>query len=60
MDIRPTMVERAYQLASSGRYPTVAEIKARLRWEGYEDRNLVGPLLMASLRRLCAAARKAS
>ncbi len=58
MNLRPNTVERAYQLASSGACPTVADIKARLRREGYEDRDIFGPLLLADLRKLCAQARK--
>ena len=57
MNGRPTTIERAYQLASSGACPTVADIKIQLRKEGYSDNHLIGPVLLASLRRLCAAAR---
>ncbi len=57
-DLRPTTLERAYQLAMSGDCPTVADIKVRLRKEGYEGNHLVGPTLLADLRRLCAEARR--
>jgi len=57
MDIRPTTIERAYQLAKSGECPTVDAIKLRLRAEGFAEKQLIGPVLLADLRRLCVAAR---
>ena len=58
--VRPTTLERAYQLASSGACPTVADIKVQLRREGFAENHIVGPVLVADLRRLCAEVRKAS
>ena len=56
---RPTSLERAYHLARSGACPTVADIKLRLRAEGFDENQVFGPTLLADLRRLCAAARAA-
>jgi hypothetical protein len=59
MNLRPTTVERAYQLAKSGGFSGATEIKARLRAEGYMDADaqIYGPTLRSDLRRLCLAAR---
>jgi len=56
MDIRPTTIERAYQLAESGECPTVDAIKIRLRSEGFAEKQLIGPVLLADLRRRCREA----
>ncbi len=60
MDHRPTTVERAYQLAKSGEYAGVSQIKDRLKVEGYSDvgGQLYGPTIRGALRRLCTEARK--
>ncbi len=60
MDIRPTAMERAYELARSGDCATVADIKARLRAEGLAEDQIFGPKLLADLRGLCNAAREAA
>ncbi len=54
-----TTLERAYDLANSGECAGVAEIKARLKAEGYTDTNgqLYGASIGKDLRRLCGAAR---
>ena len=59
MDKRVTTLERAYQLARSGKCRGVAQIKDRLRVEGYADipSRIYGSALLADLRRLCVAAR---
>jgi len=56
---RPSTVERAYELARSGRYATVSEIRLRLRAEAYHDAvaQLEGRAIVADLRRLMVAAR---
>lgn len=54
-NFRPTTLERAYELARSGRCRTVGEIKTRLQQEGHErvqDR-LYGASLTSALRKLC-------
>ena len=45
-------VERAFELASSGRFVTVDEIRACLHAEGYSQRLIVGKYLSAQLRQL--------
>lgn len=52
--MRPTSLERAFELAESGRLATIAEISARLKREGYQG---VDSLLAQGLvrRRLAAA-----
>ena len=62
MTHRPTTVERAYELARSGEYPSVAEIKLQLRREGHSDvtGQLYGRAITTDLRRLCEAAREPS
>lgn len=53
--LRPTTLERAYQLAREGRCRTVSDIKQALAAEGYDriQDSLYGPTLAADLRRLC-------
>lgn len=55
MQHRPTTLERAYELARSGRCRTVGDIKQALSAEGYERiaDALYGPTLGAALRKLC-------
>ena len=57
MSLKPTTIERAYELARDGACRTVTEIKQRLQAEGY-DRvrdSLYGQSLNADLRKLCQA-----
>jgi hypothetical protein len=60
MSIRPTIAERAYQLAKSGDCATVTDIKTQLKSEGYWDvmGHLHGASITAALRKLLAASRK--
>lgn len=53
--LRPTTLERAYQLAREGRCRTVSDIKQALSSEGYDriQDALYGPKLSADLRKLC-------
>lgn len=57
----PTTIERAYELAKSGDYASVSEVKAKLQAEGRHDvaGQLYGPTMTAALRKLCAEARAA-
>jgi hypothetical protein len=59
---RPTTIERAYALARSGECAGVADIKAKLKREGYGDvaGQLYGPTLQRALRELCTASRAAA
>ena len=43
-------IERAFQLAQSGNYRTVEEIKKRLAAEGYWGRHITGRVLLRQLR----------
>jgi len=56
MTHRPTTLERAYQLADSGDFKTVGDIKRRLTEERYErvKEHLEGPSIMRALRERCA------
>ena len=60
MNDRPTTLERAYELASSGECRGLGEIRERLKREGYRDvqGQLYGPTLAKALNRLCAEARQ--
>jgi hypothetical protein len=49
-------IERAFELAASGRFLTVGEIRMRLQWEGYRHELVEGPFLA---KRLIAAIEKA-
>jgi hypothetical protein len=55
---RPSTIERAYQLARTGQYKGVKEIRARLKAEGYMDYvgQLEGPTLQKALRKLAEQA----
>lgn len=57
--LRPGVIERAYQLAATGQYPTVSAIKRQVRAEGYVsvDGYLQGAAIHRALRNLCLAAR---
>jgi hypothetical protein len=50
-------LERAFQLARSGRFSTVDEVKEQLKREGYLNNQVSGPQLMQQLRALIATAR---
>lgn len=52
MEIRVSQLERAFELARSGRCTTVADIKRRLREEGYQDDQVEGPMLFGQLNSL--------
>ncbi len=55
---RPTVIERAYELADSGTCRSVSEIVKKLDAEGYPGASgqLYGPVLKGELRRRCQAA----
>jgi hypothetical protein len=50
MQSNVTALERAFTLAKSGTCRTVANIKERLRQEGYRDEQISGPELLKQLR----------
>lgn len=55
MTFRPTIIERAYQLAASGDCRTVSDVKMALQGEGYSAirENLHGLTITRALRKLC-------
>lgn len=55
---RVPTVERAYQLARSGEYSNVAELKGKLKAESYGDADaqLAGPFIRRQLTKLCGEA----
>jgi len=59
MDHNPTVavIERAFQLAKSGQYASVADIKKKLNAEGYSVATVTGGVLLSQLRALIKAAR---
>ena len=44
MDPNQSVFERAFDLAASGRFKTVSEIRRQLRREGYREELIQGPL----------------
>ena len=57
---RPSALERAFQLANSGKCNSVKEISIKLEAEGYEGskQQLSGPVLRRQLTNLCIEAQK--
>lgn len=55
-----SVIERAYELARSGRCLNVAEVSSRLKQERYEsvEAHLAGPSIRRELRRICSEAAK--
>lgn len=60
MSFRPTLLERAYQLAESGKCSTLKEIKAALHAEGFTamqvNTNIQGLSVTGSLLKRCKTA----
>jgi hypothetical protein len=57
MDHRMTALERAFQLARSGKVSTITEIVGSLRSDRYDTRQIEGPALKRQLMDLIRAAR---
>jgi replication-associated recombination protein RarA len=57
MDYNVTVLERAFQLAKSGNYLSVPEIKKRLTKEGFSVAQVTGKTLFKQLNALIQAAR---
>jgi hypothetical protein len=51
-----TTLERAFELAKSGNYITIEEIRQKLKAENFDRDRLVGPSLLAQLRAIMGAA----
>ncbi len=60
MDYRRTPIERAFELARSGDYSSVSDIRRMLVVEGYELYQITGPSLLSQLRKLIQSARATS
>lgn len=60
MDRTKTPIERAFELARSGKYLTASEVKRAVSAEGYAVAQIEGPLLMRQLRALIRDARAKS
>jgi hypothetical protein len=48
----PTALERAFELARSGDYATIEDLKNQLRHEGYTATQIQGPTLVKQLREI--------
>jgi hypothetical protein len=57
IDRRITPLERAFQMARSGRFSKVADLIRSLEREGYSGSQVVGPVLRRQLFNLIKAAR---
>ena len=55
---RPTSLERAFELARTGEYPTSGDVKVQLNAEGFAGEQIFGPSLLRQLRRLISAAKE--
>lgn len=51
-----TLVERAFELARTGRFAGLKDLKKELRQEGYPEQALVGVVLRRDLQAACRAA----
>ena len=58
MDPNKTAIERAFELARTGLYFEIGEIKNRLMGEGYFTDSITGPTLRAQLRSLMKSGQK--
>ena len=58
MDHGITTIERAFQLAKSGDYASIVDIKKRLSLEGYSIAQITGGVLSGQLRTLIKTARE--
>lgn len=52
----PTAIERAFELAKSGKCLSISDIRNQLKIEGYGPEQVTGPTLLRQLRKLIAAA----
>jgi hypothetical protein len=47
-----TAIERAFELATSGKFPSVSQLRTALKHEGYAVKEIDGPALVHQLRHL--------
>jgi hypothetical protein len=59
MDEKPTAIERAFQLAKTGRYASVANLRKTLAAEGYSKEHFSGPAMRKQLEGLIRSAQGA-
>jgi hypothetical protein len=59
MEFRLTTLERAFELARSGRYTSVADIKKQLSVEGYSTAQVTGRVMSRQLQDLIRTAQAA-
>jgi hypothetical protein len=57
-DHAASAIERAFQLARTGQYAAVEDLRRKLRAEGYSVATVTGPTLLRQLRELIKAARR--
>jgi hypothetical protein len=57
MDQTKTTLERAFELAKSGKVASVTHLRAQIKSEGYTQQQIDGPALGRQLRILIARAR---
>jgi hypothetical protein len=60
MDYRATELERAFQLAKSGNCVSIADIRDRLKKEGYSLDRVTGKFLITQLKALLQTANEAN
>lgn len=60
MDLKPLVLERAFELARSGSFSRLEDIRLQLKHEGYADFQLYGASLRKQLRALIVEAKKDS
>ena len=53
-----TAIERAFELARSGKYKAIGEVRRALSREGYVDSQISGPALLKQLRLCIVSARQ--
>jgi hypothetical protein len=59
MDVRKTALEKAFELARSGKCRTVTDIVKRFKSEGYDESQIAGPALRKQLLQLIKEPRRA-
>jgi hypothetical protein len=57
VNVPTSALERAFDLAKSGRFSTIYDIERQLSEEGYQNDCLEGPVLRSQIKALIAAAR---
>lgn len=59
MDLRPTALERAFELASTGTHLEVSELRRQLSLEGLDYHQITGPSLVRQLKQVMREANAA-